>query len=510
MRQQLDDKVFDSFKLYLYDTAGVRTVEASGVAEPATGGDAERVVQHVQFLEHHVDSSIREAHAFRLGDVPFDELVQRSTFTYPNPSLRIERELGLETHTFTDENDQVFRQDLRKAGALPADALVSATEMHYHPGGMMETRETLDDKNESTSIRHFIYDGEQLVAQLKDDGTLVEFMVTHPESRQPLWTERDSEVHFQHTDHRNSVLFESQMEGIGISERDLVDPYGMPIRGIRKSLGEILFALVRNAFSIEEPRGPGVTNVFAHIRSIEGAKELDGGVRLFRPAHGAYVTKDPAGLAAGNNLHGYANNNPGMYVDEDGRFFSLAALLATYGFWGLLATMAASGASAGAINLTMQYLLNKNGRINWGEFWVAVAFGAITGPQAGLYQTWGQAARYAIVMGIAENATVNYVNGKGFSATKGDLFSTVLTTLGFGLASRYINRFVRHKGSIIVGRDVTLNRGNSWVREEGYLDVVMHGHPYHYYATLNGQKVSTARLATLIEENPLYKRMVAI
>ena len=63
--------------------------------------------------------------------------------------------------------------------------------------------------------------------------------------------------------------------------------------------------------------------------------------RDYDPSLGRYLQADPIGLAGGANLYGYANANPVLYVDRDGRFaLPLAAPVAglaigtAIGYWG--------------------------------------------------------------------------------------------------------------------------------------------------------------------------------
>jgi len=66
--------------------------------------------------------------------------------------------------------------------------------------------------------------------------------------------------------------------------------------------------------------------------------------RDYDPASGRYLQVDPIGLAGGLNPYGYANQNPGIYIDPNGLLFQQMAAGCIAGPLGCLATGVATAA----------------------------------------------------------------------------------------------------------------------------------------------------------------------
>ncbi|MEW6711900.1 MAG: RHS repeat-associated core domain-containing protein, partial [Candidatus Riflebacteria bacterium] len=52
--------------------------------------------------------------------------------------------------------------------------------------------------------------------------------------------------------------------------------------------------------------------------------------RYYSPALGRFVSKDPISFSGGNNLYRYADNNPMLFVDPEGKFSIDPAVIAVY------------------------------------------------------------------------------------------------------------------------------------------------------------------------------------
>ena len=100
------------------------------------------------------------------------------------------------------------------------------------------------------------------------------------------------------------------------------------------------------------------------------------GARWYDPKIGRFMGVDPAGFSAGNiqsfNRYAYANNNPYLYVDPDGKFpLILFAPVIAEGF---------GAALAGGINAAQQYY--ETGHVQWsgvGGVFDAAGDGALLG-----------------------------------------------------------------------------------------------------------------------------------
>jgi hypothetical protein len=138
---------------------------------------------------------------------------------------------------------------------------------------------------------------------------------------------------------------------------------------------------------------------------------FDNRFRHYDPTRGGYIQSDAAGLGAGVNTYAYAGGNPLSYVDPDGDFFFVPALI---------------GGGIGALSdLGLQLLLN-GGRlkcVSWAQVGLAGAAGAVGGAWAsGAFRhsvsgkswfdashRWGSVrARYGRAQGLAPGQDVHH------------------------------------------------------------------------------------------------------
>src|SRR6202012_2648010 len=124
-------------------------------------------------------------------------------------------------------------------------------------------------------------------------------------------------VTYIYSDPQNTPLAEADTSGNIVATYDYL-PYGVPV----PSMDEI-------------PNGPGYTG---HVSDPDtGFAYMQ--ARYYDPASGRFFSVDPAGLASGNsssfNRYSYANNNPILYTDPDGRQSAMDA-----GVWANEAVMA--------------------------------------------------------------------------------------------------------------------------------------------------------------------------
>ena len=111
-----------------------------------------------------------------------------------------------------------------------------------------------------------------------------------------------------------------------------------------------------------------------------------------------FISPDPLGFAAGDNLYAYANGNPLEWHDPDGRSASLLAAA------GIAAGIGASvGAVIGGGTYALQCWINGED-FSWQEFGIRTLVGAIAGAVVG--GTFGLAVPFFASMGVSAVANI--------------------------------------------------------------------------------------------------------
>lgn len=167
--------------------------------------------------------------------------------------------------------------------------------------------------------------------------------------------------------------------------------------------------------------------------------------RYYDPALGIFIQPDPAGQYL--NPYTYGPNNPLMYVDPDGEFFS--ELFSVFGPIGsiigaLLDTAAVEAARSAAINVTMQWAFN--GGVNWEDVGTSALRG---GAMAGLFGTgvdWDTGSMlkdigYNAIESGVRNVAYDWISGKGMS--QDDMWDSFSQGAGMGAISGSLKTFYR-------------------------------------------------------------------
>ena len=158
------------------------------------------------------------------------------------------------------------------------------------------------DLNDCLSTR-FVYDGDNVVAEMNASNEIVWAWVNGPGLDQPV-----ERIAFIHGTARNRQVYHS--DGLG-SVAALTDDSGEPIQtytyaafgGVRTQTGT---DLNRVTFTAREALGDSLG--FTYYRN-----------RIFDPNTGRFTSEDPLGFVDGANRYVYCGNNPVLFIDPDGR-----------------------------------------------------------------------------------------------------------------------------------------------------------------------------------------------
>lgn len=148
------------------------------------------------------------------------------------------------------------------------------------------------------TTQHYVYDGDQVIAEYDGSGTLLRKFIYGPSIDEPICmidVTEANKVYYYHFDGLGSVIALSDVNSV-IVERYSYDVFGEPNR--TSSVGNPYLFTAR-AFDTE------TGNYYYRAR-------------YYKPEIGRFLQTDPLGYAAGLNLYTYCRNNPVTWSDPYG------------------------------------------------------------------------------------------------------------------------------------------------------------------------------------------------
>ncbi|WP_268225735.1 polymorphic toxin type 23 domain-containing protein, partial [Sinomicrobium oceani] len=263
-------------------------------------------------------------------------------------------------------------------GGEESDKMQRRYRKHYSADGSMEIRE--DTQSGKTTFITYI-GGDAYSAPLiwhSDQGTTT-----------------TNNYYYLHRDYLGSILSITDKNGT-VKEKRHFDAWGNIVK-LTNGSGTAL-----NNFTILDRGYTG----HEHLAGV-GLVHMNG--RLYDPVMHRFLMPDNYVQDPFNtqnfNRYGYVLNNPLMYVDQNGEFFFVAALVV--------------GAIVGAVAGGAAYVANaiKTGNWNWGQFGMSILGGAVVGavsaavsPASMVAVSIGKAALGGFVGGLMPSANVSMGN----------------------------------------------------------------------------------------------------
>ena len=187
--------------------------------------------------------------------------------------------------------------------------LGGSLEYAYDVLGRRVSRTEIPPEGGTINMIHFIYNGNQVVADLDGSGNLLRTYVwgTGIDNLLSFTDHVSTNTYYAIKDHQNTVIA-------------LVDETGSVVESYEYSAyGEVL--------DVKDGAGNSIVNQQSAIgnRYTFQGREIDWatGLYYFRarwydPAAGRWLSKDPIGISGGFNLYVFCGNNPVNYVDPFG------------------------------------------------------------------------------------------------------------------------------------------------------------------------------------------------
>ncbi len=190
----------------------------------------------------------------------------------------------------------------------PADSnLSTSVEYEYDVLGHRVSRTTCFQQ--ATNVQHYVYNGNQIVADLAEDGSLLRTYIwgNGIDNLLCFTDHTTSNTYYAVKDHQNTVLALADEAGT------LVESYEY------SAYGEVLDVKDASGNSIEN-RQSSIGNRY----TFQG-REIDWttGLIYFRarwydPSSGRWISKDPIGISGGLNLYEFCGSNPVNFIDPGG------------------------------------------------------------------------------------------------------------------------------------------------------------------------------------------------
>ncbi|MFA5186503.1 MAG: RHS repeat-associated core domain-containing protein [Patescibacteria group bacterium] len=153
------------------------------------------------------------------------------------------------------------------------------------------------------TVKQFVYDNWQEVQEITD-GVLTASFVYDDGIDRPVAMITDDGVYYYHTDSRNNIAMVSDGSG-AVVERYTYDPYGKAT--IKDGAGNPLAASgIDNAYLFSSRRHDEATGLYYYRN------------RMYSPALGRFLQRDPIGYQDGMNVYIYAGDNPIIWIDPYG------------------------------------------------------------------------------------------------------------------------------------------------------------------------------------------------
>ena len=153
-------------------------------------------------------------------------------------------------------------------------------------------------KTAGSQTTHYLWDGDELLAELDPQGHLLKSYAHGIEIDEVLYQEdyTRQETLFFHQDHLESTLALTDSQGI-VKESYSYDPYGN---------------------LIQSPSSPSTHFLYTGRELDQETHLYYNRARYYDPSLGRFISPDPKGYEAGLNLYRYVHNNPLTYRDPQG------------------------------------------------------------------------------------------------------------------------------------------------------------------------------------------------
>ena len=151
------------------------------------------------------------------------------------------------------------------------------------------------EKEVNTTVTKFLYDGDQVICEYNDSGTLTAKYTYGPGIDEPIKLEKGGQTYYYHYDGLGSVT-------------NLTDSSGATVE----------------SYSYDVFGNPDSTSVLGNRFMFTGREyDTETGLyyyraRFYDPKIGRFLQRDPVGYSDSTNLYQYCNNNPVNWIDPFG------------------------------------------------------------------------------------------------------------------------------------------------------------------------------------------------
>jgi RHS repeat-associated protein len=159
---------------------------------------------------------------------------------------------------------------------------------------------------QATNVEHYVYSGNQVVADLDGDGNLLRTYVwgSGIDNLLCFTDHTTSNTYYAVKDHQNSVLAMVDETG-AVIESYQYDAWGN-VTAFDASGAEIKISNIGNRYLFHGREIDWTTGLY-YFRA-----------RWYDPETGRWLSKDPIGISGGLNLYAFVSNNPVNFVDPTG------------------------------------------------------------------------------------------------------------------------------------------------------------------------------------------------
>jgi RHS repeat-associated protein len=331
----------------------------------------------------------------------------------------------------TDANGNITSRAAQGSGAISTYSYDSANRLvavSTAPGATAtykyDARGNRIEKNLRGVITRYVYDGDNILAALDANNTLIQLFTHGPGIDTPLIVRSSGIDYFYHADALGSPLALTNSQGQAVEDYEY-QAFGHP--QIRDSEGGLHSeSTVGNVYLYAGREFDSETG-FYYLRR-----------RHYDPDSGRFLQEDPIGLAGGINLYAYANSNPLIFVDPYGTEFQIVigpSLL----IGGIFPPLTPFIGGGGAIGFTTSGKIIFQGSVN-GE--IGSGLGVFFGLQGGIsYSPQDTPTGISITRDKVLDANLgNGVTGVGISLQKGEsgtsIAKGILPRIGYGAGAQ--------------------------------------------------------------------------
>ena len=224
---------------------------------------------------------------------------------------------GNTTNLVSDDGTALALQWDERYRLISVTSATSAVEYTYDVLGRRISRTVAGDPG-SANVEHYVYNGNQIIADLDSAGNILRSYTWGPGIDNLLsmtvHSSTETNTYYALKDHQNTVLALTDASG-HIAESYSYDAYGQLLDiqdGTGSSIGTQQSA-VGNRY-LFQGREHDFTTGFTYFRA-----------RWYSPETGRWLSKDPIGIYGGLNLYAFCGNNPVNFVDPLGLMGNIKA-----------------------------------------------------------------------------------------------------------------------------------------------------------------------------------------